>query len=93
MLIEQMIDFVEELPTEWQQQREQIQQKFGSAQEPVTSMLLLNAYKSFTSQIIHPAGNHQFRFSLPFASIRIFLTWPYFLREGPILALETEKQI
>ena len=44
MLIEQMIDFVEELPTEWQQQREQIQQKFGPAQEPVTSMLLLNAY-------------------------------------------------
>ena len=47
MLIEQMIDFVEELPTEWQQQREQIQHKFGPAQEPVTSMLLLNAYDSF----------------------------------------------
>ena len=34
LLIEQVIDFVEELPTEWQQQWDHIQQEFGLALGP-----------------------------------------------------------
>ena len=40
MLIEQMIDFVEELPMEWQQKWKYIQQKCELDQGPVISMLL-----------------------------------------------------
>lgn len=56
VLVGQMIGFVEELPMEWQNQWGHIQQNSGLAREPLTSMLLLNAYSSSMTEIKYPAA-------------------------------------
>jgi hypothetical protein len=66
-----MIDFVEGLPTEWQQTWNHMRLKSG--RHDWTSKLIFNAMLviSFKTQINHPAGYKRFNLSLIYAQERL----------------------